>query len=575
MPKDSLAKAITNTYFKTDSQGVSGYSSKCRCCSTLLSSKSNNGYNGRESHIKTAHPKEYKDFKSKYDNNQHGQMDSYVVKSSSSPASKKIYGWLDWIISNDFTLTFVDNPVNRKYSALESITYKTLSKYLHLVAEHVTKRIAESLPDLFGLCFDGWSHKSSHFCGLFAVCKEENVLIAMSTFEDESSFKSSDYTTFFEESLDAYDKKLENVKFLVGDNCITNKAISTANNIPLIGCSSHRMNLAADNYLETKFKDEIERVRLVMMFFTSSLVNSGKLRQLMSENEVKYLQPIGYNATRWNSKFAMLKRYKQLFPILAKFEKRFQHEYNPFQMDSFLDNFQASDFTGLIIGSDNESDSSAENEITRMEKCLKTCNDFDYVTTQLQDETIGRVNLAWTRELFDDLILDYPELKDKLGVKAKIVHCPVFENAVVKVLREHEDSLSSGEKKALIDFKRSNAPNQEEVADFDNSIPKKSAFELRREERDKRPKLASSDYKDLSWLPATSNIVERLFSRAKIILTDKRGKLEPRTVEALLFLKKNRKHWNETAIFEIIAKEDKRLKAVDKDVIQLDLEEAL
>ena len=56
----------------------------------------------------------------------------------------------------------------------------------------------------------------------------------------------------------------------------------------------------------------------------------------------------------------------------------------------------------------------------------------------------------------------------------------------------------------------------------------------------KRPKLELS----LKWIPATSNIAEQLFSSARHIFSDNRKNMTPVTLEAILFLKANKKLWD-------------------------------
>jgi hypothetical protein len=51
-------------------------------------------------------------------------------------------------------------------------------------------------------------------------------------------------------------------------------------------------------------------------------------------------------------------------------------------------------------------------------------------------------------------------------------------------------------------------------------------------------------YVDLQFLLSTSNVVERLFRLAHIILTDQRKSLSPIVFEAMLYLQKNRESWS-------------------------------
>ncbi|KAG2773129.1 hypothetical protein PC129_g24574 [Phytophthora cactorum] len=50
------------------------------------------------------------------------------------------------------------------------------------------------------------------------------------------------------------------IMFIVADNCATNQAIATRLGAPLIGCASHRFNLAVCRYLED-YKPLIDQVQ--------------------------------------------------------------------------------------------------------------------------------------------------------------------------------------------------------------------------------------------------------------------------------------------------------------------------
>lgn len=60
----------------------------------------------------------------------------------------------------------------------------------------------------------------------------------------------------------------------------------------------------------------------------------------------------------------------------------------------------------------------------------------------------------------------------------------------------------------------------------------------------KKPRL-DTNYMDLKFVPPTSNIVERLFSQAKLYMTPLRKSMEPKHLEMLLFLRCNRNLWDE------------------------------
>ena len=60
--------------------------------------------------------------------------------------------------------------------------------------------------------------------------------------------------------------------------------------------------------------------------------------------------------------------------------------------------------------------------------------------------------------------------------------------------------------------------------------------------------VTNSKYKSLKHCLTTSNIVEHLFSRAKLILSERRNSMSPYHLELLLFLRANQELWNEFKI---------------------------
>ena len=56
----------------------------------------------------------------------------------------------------------------------------------------------------------------------------------------------------------------------------------------------------------------------------------------------------------------------------------------------------------------------------------------------------------------------------------------------------------------------------------------------------------------MEWIPGTSNICERLFSRAKLNLGDMRHRLAPMHLESQLFLYVNKPYWDQKLISELV-----------------------
>jgi hypothetical protein len=54
----------------------------------------------------------------------------------------------------------------------------------------------------------------------------------------------------------------------------------------------------------------------------------------------------------------------------------------------------------------------------------------------------------------------------------------------------------------------------------------------------------TSKYINMKWIPPTTNAVERLFSRLKIVFSDRRKNLLPRHLELILTIVANRNLWD-------------------------------
>ncbi|RLN73028.1 hypothetical protein BBJ28_00019614 [Nothophytophthora sp. Chile5] len=100
--------------------------------------------------------------------------------------------------------------------------------------------------------FDGWSNGSMHYDTAYVVFVTNGALrlqlLALSPLEDGSQ-NADAHIKFFDGVLGVYNKTLDMVAFIVGDNCSTNQSIATKLGVPLVGCASHRFNLAVNRYL--------------------------------------------------------------------------------------------------------------------------------------------------------------------------------------------------------------------------------------------------------------------------------------------------------------------------------------
>ncbi|KAG3062052.1 hypothetical protein PI124_g22729 [Phytophthora idaei] len=157
---------------------------------------------------------------------------------------------------------------------------------------------------------------------------------------------------------------------MVGDNCAVYQFISNKiGGIPLIGCASHRFNLAVKAYLKT---DELVLAKVhALMSKLCSVKGRALLRRVF--NKV----PLIRNDTRGSSAFAMLDRFAELEPALNSLGHGVLVEY---------------DVQPLLI---------RWNDSERVKSLLSDMRNFEAVTKTLQRATL---TMSGVRRLFDHVV---------------------------------------------------------------------------------------------------------------------------------------------------------------------------
>ncbi len=96
---------------------------------------------------------------------------------------------------------------------------------------------------------------------------------------------------FLSRTLALYDKTLAMIRFIVVDNCATNQCVATQLGVPLIGCASHRFNLAV-NCVISDYQDQGDQIQNLMISLRH--VNNAAALACVTD-----LKPLKSNATRW------------------------------------------------------------------------------------------------------------------------------------------------------------------------------------------------------------------------------------------------------------------------------------
>ncbi|ETO73329.1 hypothetical protein F444_10715 [Phytophthora nicotianae P1976] len=85
------------------------------------------------------------------------------------PETNHRFQWLRWVVERNTPISEVVNDVTRSMSKWPPISSKALKACMHTVAKNVSVVIDQELGVSFGLMFNGWSHGSMHYIGLYGV----------------------------------------------------------------------------------------------------------------------------------------------------------------------------------------------------------------------------------------------------------------------------------------------------------------------------------------------------------------------------------------------------------------------
>jgi len=129
-------------------------------------------------------------------------------------------------------------------------------------------------------------------------------------------------------------------------------------------------------------------------------------------------------------------------------------------------------------------------------------------------------------------------MREYLSPTSRIVKHQHFENGIVKIQKAANDPLTEDETRALEHFLIQPTIPQENTTTTTILSPCEKA-------RLKRQKITNHpQYRSVKHVLPTSNMVERLFSQTKYIMTDNRKQMNPEHLNEIMILKYHRSHWN-------------------------------
>jgi hypothetical protein len=405
-----------------------------------------------------------------------------------------------------------------------------------------------------------------HVIAIFAVyCSDdgkvtEDMLCCSPPLEeDELNTGAESHEHLMEWILERLNLRMENVVCLICDNCETNKRISRITGIPMIGCASHRLNLAVKRFLQPH-EELIKRINELMSYFKRHH-NLNLLKKYTDK------QPIKLHEIRWSGTLHMIQRFLDFKPALQDEELKFDFKYKTKKMVTTINPTTGIETTvEKNITMSNPLPTDEEwvqieaihtnlSQIDEPTKLLQTSDTMPELRANIKNLGFDRVDLGLVRLLFDTLIEEYEEMAHYLSPNASIVENKHFENAIVKLQRGESHYLTVAEGAALGEkFRRglnNNTANNNSTNNLANNEdhPKckilNAAFKKRATENQTSPL-----YINVDFIIPTSNVIERFFSRTKRVFSDLRRSMQPYRLEGVLYLLYHKDLWNELFTIE-------------------------
>ena len=248
-------------FFKLDH--IDGVKSLYRCVqchagSQLYTCHTGHGYTNLKNHVTAKHPETFSDMVNEFKGNKNGNTllnHSNMTGKRVTKDGTKYFNWLQYCVFLDHPLTAADNKLLTAITKLQPTCTNSLKKYFLRVGLLAALNVGKTLPENFGILFDGWTsnHSKEHYVILVALFMKDGVLhsplLACSPMDTLGEFGAVAHMELITTTLAFYFRTIKNLQFATGDNCSTNKRLADIMEIPLVGCASHRLNLAVQDFL--------------------------------------------------------------------------------------------------------------------------------------------------------------------------------------------------------------------------------------------------------------------------------------------------------------------------------------
>ncbi|ETM39531.1 hypothetical protein L914_14326, partial [Phytophthora nicotianae] len=151
------------------------------------------------------------------------------------------------------------------YTRLNRVSVKTLKKNMFGLEGVVQGRIKLRLRGKkVGFAIDAWTEDGTHFVAVIGVTEIDKYLLCFSTLTDKSDMGSDAIIELLDDVLDTYEIHASQLCFYVCDHASVHVAIANKTLVPMIGCASHRFNLAVQALMRED-NDILDKVHALMV----------------------------------------------------------------------------------------------------------------------------------------------------------------------------------------------------------------------------------------------------------------------------------------------------------------------
>lgn len=439
--------------------------------------------------------------------------------------------------------SIIEDPLFREVTKFTVPLYRApVLEAGNTIANSIKKQVQSELPNAFGILFDGWDSPTDYFLAVYAVwgvgdipqyrflgirtfnsvvgknldSSDDETELPYTLFEDtpevdsissltintveENPFDIEDdsayvsvstyqrtaaaHVALIKDILKDYMKTWDNVAFIVCDNCSVNQSISRITNKPKVGCHAHLFNLGCNNFFR-RHNETLKKILEIM----KGIKKRGPLKNYMKD--WTGVVPKLMTSVRWRSTGDMLSSYVNM------------RDKIPFSEVPELVKFRLTE----------------DEEHSVDELLLASSEDLFMVLDLLES---SKANLALAQSWFSALLNNNyykTYMEDYLKIPSKYFS-PLSEAFVLAVCNLAQPA---GQQRALTE-------EESEAVEIFKTKTKQpvSRFKLSFEE--------PPEYPSLRWIPATTCIVERLFSRARNFLPYSRNRLNATNFENQLLV---------------------------------------